>query len=175
MRVNGERDDHDASFCKFATAAQPSLHLLALSLTGDHHGAEDLVQTALIRTYSRWPRLHAQEPLAYARRIIVNAHRDRWRRDRGREKLVSEAPETVVNGMSPDVLTPSRHDVAAALQHLTEKERKVVALRYLADLSERETSELMNMSEGAVRAALHRAVGKLRVDPSLTDVKVEQR
>jgi DNA-directed RNA polymerase specialized sigma24 family protein len=85
MRVSGEHDDHDAYFCKFATAVQPSLHLLALSPTGEHHIAEDLVQTALIRTYSRWPRLRVQEPLAYARRIIVNAHRDRWRRDRGRE------------------------------------------------------------------------------------------
>jgi RNA polymerase sigma-70 factor (sigma-E family) len=172
---NGERDDHEASFCAFATSAQRGLYLLARSLTGEHHSAEDMVQTALIRTYSRWSRLRHQEPLAYARRIVVNAHRDRWRRDRGRERLVSDAPETPLGDLGPESLAPDRSDVGAALQRLTAKERKVVALRYLADLSERETGELLNMSEGAVRSALHRAVAKLRLDPSLSDVKVEQR
>jgi RNA polymerase sigma-70 factor (sigma-E family) len=174
VRETGDRSDHDASFCEFATAAQRGLYLLAFSLTGDHHTAEDLVQTALVRSYSRWHRLRTQEPHAYARRIVVNAHRDRWRRDRGREQLVYEPPETQASGVDPESLAPDRYDVAAALQNLTARERKVIALRYLADLSERETSDLLRMSEGAVRSALHRAVSKLRQDPNLNGIELEQ-
>ncbi|WP_278260018.1 sigma factor [Nocardioides convexus] len=53
-------------------AAWPSLYRTAILLTGDHGLAEDLVQTALARTYARWGRL--REPAAargYARRALV--------------------------------------------------------------------------------------------------------
>jgi DNA-directed RNA polymerase specialized sigma24 family protein len=46
----GAELSNDESFCAFATSAHPGLFYLALSLTGDREHAQDLVQTALVRS-----------------------------------------------------------------------------------------------------------------------------
>jgi RNA polymerase sigma-70 factor (sigma-E family) len=163
----GHRLSNDESFCAFAARAHSGLFYLALSLTGDRGLSEDLVQTALVRAYAKWGRLRGGEPLAYCRRIVVNAQRDRWRRNRGREVLVDEPPD--VGGVADDAAqaVADRDEVARALLRLTPKERRVVVLRLLSDLSERETADELGMTTGAVRSALHRGVDKLRSDHQL--------
>jgi RNA polymerase sigma-70 factor (sigma-E family) len=164
---------NDESFCAFATSAHAGLFYLALSLTGDRELSEDLVQTALVRAYARWGRLRGGEPLAYCRRIVVNAQRDRWRRHRGREVLVDQPPD--IGGVADDgaQAVADRDEVARALQRLTLKERRVIVLRLLSDLSEQETADQLNMTAGAVRSALHRGVEKLRSDEQLAGRWVE--
>ena len=87
------RGDLETEFRLFAGAQRAGLYRAALVLTADPGAAEDLVQTALMRTYARWPRLREQDPGGYARRVIRNANIDRWRRDRGRERLTADVPE----------------------------------------------------------------------------------
>ena len=48
------------------------LHRSAYLLTGDHHLAEDLAQTALERTYAKWRTVRSDDALAYCRRVLVN-------------------------------------------------------------------------------------------------------
>jgi len=93
MGSRESRAEADAAFRDFVTTHETSLLRLALVLTTNRSAAEDLVQTALMRTYSRWGRLRAQDPLAYTRRTLTNANIDRWRRDRGREVLTDLIPE----------------------------------------------------------------------------------
>ena len=50
----------------------------ALLLAGNYQDAEDLVQTALLRSAGRWPAAR-QNPPAYTRTVLVNLARDRWR------------------------------------------------------------------------------------------------
>ena len=74
--------DNDG-FDEFATAAWPRLRRSAYLLTGDHHLAEDLAQTALVRTYAHWRRVRRADALAYTRRVLVNLNIDRIRRRHG--------------------------------------------------------------------------------------------
>jgi RNA polymerase sigma-70 factor (sigma-E family) len=152
----------DEGFTQFATGCHRALFALALSLTGDRGAAEDLVQTALARTYQHWSRLSRpeQNPLAYARRIVVNANTDRWRRHRGREHLTDVIPEPTSPDASEQVA--ERAWLLQALQQLTVKERRVVALRFLLDLSEQQVADELDMNPAAVRSATYRAVQKLR-------------
>ena len=58
-------------------------------LTGDSGVAEDLVQTALARTWASWPRVRAHDdPEGYVRRVMVNTHISEWRRRRRRSAVV---------------------------------------------------------------------------------------
>jgi RNA polymerase sigma-70 factor (sigma-E family) len=151
----------DASFESFVHEHHASLFRTAVLMTGNPETAQDLVQTALARVYARWSRIRDEEPAAYARRIVVNAHRDVWRRNRGREHLVPDTPEP---STAPDVTDRivDRDSVIRALRALTARERRVVVLRYLYDLSEAETAAELGMRVGTVKSTTHRAIGKLR-------------
>src|SRR4051794_24061595 len=72
----------DEDFVAFAAASTDSLARTAWLLTGSAAEADDLVQEALIRTYTSWGRVRRDNALAYARRTLVNRHIDRWRSSR---------------------------------------------------------------------------------------------
>ena len=62
----------------FVAASSDRLLRIAYLLTGDAGHAEDVVQSALLRTARRW-RSARQSPEAYARTTVVNLVKDRWR------------------------------------------------------------------------------------------------
>ena len=79
--ASGARAARDAEFTEFVLAASPSLLRAALVLLGSREDAEDALQVTMLRTYRRWE--HAKEaPQAYARAVLLNACRERWRHRR---------------------------------------------------------------------------------------------
>lgn len=89
VAVNGSAA---AEFSDFAHSRWPRLVRLAYGITGDRGLAEDLAQTALANAYKSWSRVRrAEDPDAYLRRIVINAHRGGLRKRRVTEQL-SEAP-----------------------------------------------------------------------------------
>jgi RNA polymerase sigma-70 factor (sigma-E family) len=157
MDRNGKAE-RDAAFTAFVEQATPSLLRTAWLLTGDHDAAHDLVQAALVRTYVAWPRVRPETALAYARRILVNERTDRWRRH-GAELAVAAPPETA---SAPASATEDRDVVVRLLARLPEQQRKVVVLRYYADLSEQATADALNISVGSVKSAASRGLAALR-------------
>jgi DNA-directed RNA polymerase specialized sigma24 family protein len=95
MKLTGRKR---SSFEVFAAAHSAGLIKLGLMVSGDRGRAEDAAQEALVRVYQRWSRL--DDPLAYARRIVVNATRDefdalaRLRKILGAELLTTSERET---------------------------------------------------------------------------------
>lgn len=153
-------------FPDFFRAVSPRLLHTAWLLTGDRHRAEDLVQHALARTYAAWGRVRHEDATAYARRVLVNAHTDWWRRAQWREQPVGELPER----SRPDE-TASLHDrdaLVRALDTLGRRERLVVVLRYYADLDIESVADLLGISAGTVKSTSSRALAKLRVSTEFT-------
>jgi RNA polymerase sigma-70 factor (sigma-E family) len=158
----------DDGFAAFATANGRRLRHAARLLTGDDGRAEDLVQTALARTYLRWDRIRADNPSAYVRRVLFTAHADWWRR-RWRSEFPTEAlPDTAAPG---DLAAEhaERDRLRTALAGLTPRERSVVVLRFYEDLGERETAAALGIAVGTVKSTCSRALGKLRVSPELVE------
>lgn len=160
-------DDH-ASFTEWATGRRRHLLRTAVLLTGDHARAEDLVQDALTKVALRWSRLHDGHPDAYARQVIVRDNISRWRRTR----------LEVVGAFDDSRRTPSgegasdrRLVLLDALRRLTERQRTVLVLRYLEDLSEAETADVMGVSTGTVKSTTHLALRRMReAAPELADL-----
>jgi RNA polymerase sigma-70 factor (sigma-E family) len=166
-RTASQRDSEE-EFRLFVRREQEPLFRMAVALCGDRGVAEDLVQTALVRTYSRWERLRDENPTAYARRIVANANIDRWRRDKGREVLTDEVPETRPAAASDDAARVADHDaVRQALAELSDRERRVVVLRFLSDMSEADTAAALGIPVGTVKSVTNRAVAKLRASRHL--------
>jgi RNA polymerase sigma-70 factor (sigma-E family) len=158
-------------FAEFATANARRLRHIARLLTGDPDRAEDLLQIALARTYRRWDRIRGtDDPLAYVRRVLVNAHTDWWRRRWRYELPADQLPDEPAGGdLAGD--QADRDQLARALATLAPRERAVVVLRFYADLSEREIARTLGIAPGTVKSACARALAKLRLSPELTDAE----
>ena len=74
-RVMRESDGW-GDFAEFVTAAMPGLLRYGHALTGNPHDAADLVQGVLEKVGVRWAKVvrQADDPLAYTRRAMANAH-----------------------------------------------------------------------------------------------------
>ncbi|KAB1941665.1 SigE family RNA polymerase sigma factor [Micromonospora sp. ALFpr18c] len=153
----------DASFDTFVEQRSAALLRLAYLLTGDRGHAEDLLQTALLRTMRRWPKARdAPEP--YTRQVMVNLSRDRIRAllRRPRETALPDNPDAF---RSPDPGFDGigeRQTVTAALAQLPIRQRQVIVLRYFEDLSIEQTAELVGCSTGTVKSYTSRALSRLR-------------
>ncbi len=156
---------HPSEFDEFAAAAWPRLRRSAYLLTGDHHLAEDLAQTALVRTYAGWRRVRRDDAYAYARRTLVNLNIDRLRRRRVVE-VAEEAGWGVADPTRPG--SDDRDQVVRLLAGLTVKERRVVVLRHYFDLSEADVAAELGIAPGTVKSTLARALAKLRVHAAQT-------
>jgi RNA polymerase sigma-70 factor (sigma-E family) len=153
----------DDEFAAFVAARYRALVRTGLALTGDSGHAEDLAQSALIRTYLAWGRL--REPAnaeAYARRTLVRlairARRRRWTA----EIASAQVPESGFGQFAragPDDLVL---DVRRALAELPVAQRAVLVLRYLDDQSEVETARLLGISPGTVKSRTARGLARLR-------------
>ncbi len=151
------RTEREQEFASFFDTASPRLLTAAWFLVGDQHAAEDLAQEALARTYARWGRLRAGDPLAFARRVLVNLHTDRWRKRR-REILTADPPEG--QGADPD--SAPRMDLVSALRTVSPRQRQCVVLRHYLDLSEKQTAEALGISVGSVKSYTMHGLRALR-------------
>lgn len=158
---------HAEAFAAFVQARSASLLRTAYLLTGDHHRAEDLVQTALFKAARVWGRID-EHPEAYVRRIIYNENVSWWRRKRHRETELTDSPERpAAAGVDPDV----RLSLMAALGRLTNRQRTIIVLRYYEDLTEAQTAAQLGISVGAVKSQHRQALGRLRaVAPDLEEL-----
>jgi len=159
----------DMPFEEFVAAASSRLFTLALLVCGHHRAeAEDLLQSVLERAYRRWGRICRDgDPERYVRRMLVNASVDRWRRLRRRPELPVMAPDAgqvVAEQPAADQyrIVADRDQLLRALAALPVRQRAVIVLRYLEDLSEAQTSAVLGCSEGTVKSQASRALAKLR-------------
>ena len=153
--------DRDEEFSAFMAASMPALYRTAFLLCGDGHRADELTQHALERTFRAWPRASAGDPLAYARRVLMNLRVDGWRRTR-REILADPhvLASRAKHWTDPD--PGERDEVVRALVALPLRQRRVVVLRYLLDLSEAEVAAELDMPLGTVKSTASRALASLR-------------
>jgi RNA polymerase sigma-70 factor (sigma-E family) len=151
----------EEEFREFVAARSAALLRTAYLLAGDWATAEDLLQTALTKTYLAWKRLgeiEAVEP--YTRRVLVNTATSWWRRrwhgERPTEVLPERAaPDQIEQRLERDALW--RH-----VRKLPTRQRAVLVLRFYEDLSEAQTAELLNISVGTVKSQTSRALTTLR-------------
>jgi RNA polymerase sigma-70 factor (sigma-E family) len=158
----------DDDFRDFVRARGTALSRTAYLLTGDHHPAEDLLQTALARTYQHWPRVRDGDPEAYVRRALHNTYVSWWRRQP--PPPVAEISPTTTD--STDA-TLRRITVLNALRALTPRQRAVIVLRYFEDLTEVQAAEVLGVTLGTVKRLHFDALARLRsLAPHLIDAEV---
>ncbi|NEA34086.1 SigE family RNA polymerase sigma factor [Streptomyces sp. SID13031] len=154
--------DRDREYVEFVEASGATLRRTAYLVCGDWHRADDVVQDALYKLYLAWPKVdRSGNPLAYARRIVVNAALDIGRRPWRREVSTDQPPERVHNDDLADTYA-ERDEVLSALLELAPRQRACVVLRYYEDLSLEQTAEVLDCSLGTVKSQASRGLETLR-------------
>jgi RNA polymerase sigma-70 factor (sigma-E family) len=156
----------DAEFREFVGTRGRALLRSAYLLTGNLADAEDLVQSALAKTYQAWDRIEDRKALdGYVRRAIVNTHISWWRRRRVDEYPTDDIPDQPAADTSGN---SELHDtLQRAIDKLPQRMRAAVVLRYFEDMSEAEVADILGVSQGTVKSTVSRAVAKLRTDADL--------
>ena len=156
------------AFREYVVGRSPALLRTAYLLTGDRSDAEDLLQTALAKTFLAWGRIRDPGALdGYVRRIMVNAQTSVWRRRRVEEYSTDELPEQP--GRDPTADAELHDALWTALARLPKRARAAVVLRFYEDLSEAETADALGVTVGTVKSTVSRALVRLREDAGLRD------
>ncbi|MGW3122840.1 SigE family RNA polymerase sigma factor [Streptomyces sp. NPDC001107] len=160
-RRRREEQDEEQDFEEYVRTRHAALLRSARRLVADPLDAQDLLQTALTRTYLHWHRI-ADKRLAdaYLRRVMINT-RTEWWRDRKLKELPTEhLPDTSIE--DPTEQQSDRQLLMDVMKTLTPQQRSVVVLRHWEQLSTEETAAALGMAAGTVKSTLHRALAKLR-------------
>lgn len=150
----------DAEFSEYVAQRRTHLRRIAYLVCGDVHRAEDLVQTALMKLYVAWNRVHRSGNVdAYVRRILVNSGIDDSRRPWRREAPGLDGLDPPVDDVG--IADEDRLALMAALGELPAGQRRVVVLRYFLGLTIEETAADLQCSTGTVKSQGSRALARL--------------
>lgn len=172
------RVDQAPGYVEFVREHGPALQRLARGLVRDDHDAADLTQEVLASALVNWRRVvAADEPLAYARRMTVNAATSWWRRPARRERptATGELPgprsgppplpgSAASRHHAPDHAEAhaQRDELMTALRALPRRQRAVLVLRHHEGLDDAEIADLLGVGASTVRSNAARGIAALR-------------
>ncbi len=161
--------DTESEFTAFVRLRGHALLRTAYALCVNQHDAEDLVQNTLARTSLRWSAINGDAE-HYVRRAMYRDFVSAWRwRRRHPEVSVADVPQKP-GADGHDEATVTRVALRAALLELPPRQRAVIVLRYLEDMSERDVAEALGCSTGTVASQVSRALARLRAGYTALDL-----
>jgi RNA polymerase sigma factor (sigma-70 family) len=137
-----------------------TLHRYCLSLTNSSWDSDDLVQDTWIKALEHMKQRSHVNPEALLLRIAKNTWIDRVRRDQTYRRILDEKLEQVLpreETSNEDSKLNIEFAFQWLLEHLSPLQRTVLLLREVYEYSVSETAVKLKTTEGAVKAALHRA------------------
>ena len=134
----------------------PRLLALGLATGLSREDAADLAQETMARLHARWEEVsQMQAPEGWTRRVMVNLVIDHHRRHKVEQSALGRlAARPVVERSSP---AGGEVDLGGLLAVLPPRQRAVVAMYYLEDVSLSEIADALGIATGTVKASLFKA------------------
>ncbi len=162
---HSRRDEAERDFEAFVATSGSQLLAAAIVIAGgDARRGEELLQSALARAFARWGHIRGDDPVPYVRMILLNAQRDWWRRIGSREVLAPDPASDLAAQTDTSEDTATRQTIVQALATLPVRERTVLVLRFMFDLSEQQTAHELSWRLGTVKSTTSRALARLRTN-----------
>ncbi len=144
--LRAERESGTADFAAWYAQTEPVVLRVLCAVSGDREAAGEAVAEAFARALARWNRVRRMErPDGWVYRVAFNLWKRECRR-RGRE-------ENFVLPARPSILETD-YEVWALIAKLPPRQREVLALRHIAQLSVAETAEVLGISVSTVTSTL---------------------
>lgn len=157
------RDDRDSGGRDFASwykETEPAVTRVLCAVSGDRDAAGEAVAEAFTRALARWKRVKAMErPDGWVYKVALNLWRKECRR-RGREAGLQVPPAPA--GLETD------YEIWAVVATLPPRQREVLALRHIAQLSVADIALVLGVSVSTVTSTLTDARHRLSdaLDPA---------
>lgn len=154
------------------TIWEPKIFNYIYHKVGDKTLAEDFTQVVFMRAYAN---LNCGKSFSgwlfcMAHNLVTDHYRRKGRRgavisldndpDKDSDYIEPADPRTNTQGAA--LRNMDKELLHAAIRSLPEQQALVISLRFLEEFSIADTAELMNKTEGAIKALQYRAVGSLR-------------
>jgi len=149
------------------------LYGLALRVTANREWAEDALQEAFLQVWKNTAdyRASLSPPMAWLGLIVRSRALDQLRRHKAeREHLTDELDDALADTLEGDSANPMDTSLASqqawalhqCLTRLENKQREVVSLAYLRDLSHGELAQQLKLPLGTVKSWIRRGLDQLR-------------
>ncbi len=150
----------DEEYTTYVRTTMDRWRRVAYLMAGDWDRGDDVLQQMLTELYRKWSRVRkADNRDALVRTMLMRRFIDGQRLGWTRVRLGTELPEqAATTGTDPT----DRLDLVAALRQVAPRQRAVLVLRYLHDLSVEETAKALNCSPGTVKSQATKGLEKLR-------------
>lgn len=161
MPVSG---DHANELSELSESSKP----LARSLTGNEADAEDLVQNGFVRALGTVGGLRDFAKIgAWFRTIVRNLFRDKTRRDKSRpvqhlDSFVDESELAAIADTDSVEIADRRLDVKAAIEQLSDPQRRLIELRHFENLQFGAIATAMNLRREEVNRLHIKALLELK-------------
>ena len=131
----------------------------------DHDDADDVLQNAFVKAWTNLDSFQGKSSLStWLYRIAINESLDFLRKQKLADKVSADEDDSVASRLMSDEYFDG-DEVQARLQEavarLPEVQRTVFNLKYFEEMNYSEMSQILNTSEGALKASYHLAVKKI--------------
>lgn len=138
------------------------------------HDVDDAVQEAMMRAWRRRESCAGDDVLPWMRQIARNEALRLLDRRRSRlerellddETVLATVPDAEAEEEREDLLL--RMQVDQVVKRFSIDDQRLLALRYLRDLTQPEVARMLGIPEGTVKVRLHRLRGRLRKELETT-------
>jgi RNA polymerase sigma-70 factor, ECF subfamily len=163
--VRRARDGRADAFESLVESHGPAMYRLAAAIVGPDD-ARDVAQEALVAAWRELPNLRQVDRFeVWIRRIVINRSRNALRsRGRRQSQRLEDLTAREIALPSPDFRDAihSQDALDKAFDRLSADHRAAVVLHYGAELSIRETAEVMGVAVGTAKSRLNAALGRMR-------------
>jgi len=173
--VEGARRGDAAAYEELVRMHHGIAFRTAYLLAGDAADAEEAAQDGFVKAYRAFGRFRRGAPFRpWLLAIVANEARNRRRSAGRREQLALRAAGAASGDAAPSpeaaLLAAERRDrLVAGLNALPERDRLVLACRYLLQLSEEEAAAALGCRRGTVKSRTARALERLRAELGESD------
>lgn len=168
--ISAEHPYGTLAFEQLLRRYEPMVYRTCLRYLGNAQDAEETTQDAFLRVFHGASKFSGRSTFkTWLYRIVANACATRYQKIRKRSERQSAYEQHYVENWDPNAAESDQRDghqlegpVADALERLSDKDREIVSLRHVSDLSVPEIAEVLDLKLSATKMRLSRAEKRFR-------------
>ncbi|MUP47147.1 RNA polymerase sigma factor [Gramella sp. BOM4] len=161
-----DKSTSEEAFRELIATYKERLYWHIRSIAKDHDDTDDILQNTFLKIYRNIDQFKGDSKLySWMYRIATNESITFLNKKAKRMKISSEELQNqIIDNLKSDVYfegTEIQLKLQRAIATLPDKQQQVFNLKYFEELKYREMSEILETSEGALKASYHHAVKKI--------------
>jgi RNA polymerase sigma-70 factor, ECF subfamily len=158
--VRKARKGDAEAFSRLVRERKEDIYRIAYSYVKNRDDALDIVSDAIYKAFVSVRKLKEPEYFnTWFTRILINCANDYLKKSRRVVPMVESIDLSQESNGSEDIM-----DLYSAIDKLEDKQKTVIILKYLNDLTITEVADILKMPVGTVKTVLHKALRELRLE-----------